>query len=223
MLGVPYEQIYEVLAFVLSLCFPAMAAVIVLRAAVWVRHDSRARRRTLQSLPDAGNIGELAIIRDASGQMQKGDCIAVPHEGVLGSARVCDVVIRHEDVPARAAQFVLTREGLMMTPSRGMALRVNGETYAEPVTLTHGHTLQWGGLRLRLRLFEGTEALAASRAPVAAARARRVQKEAPISTLEELMETAEPVDEPEIDIPLDVEHRPPEKTRGTKKKPRRRP
>ena len=92
MFGIPYEQIYEVLAFVLSLCFPAMAAVIVLRAAVWVRRDSRLRHRALQALPDAGTIGELTVIRGGSDALEQGACISIPHEGILGSARACDIV-----------------------------------------------------------------------------------------------------------------------------------
>jgi hypothetical protein len=204
--GIPYEQIYEVLAFVLSLCFPAMAAVIVLRAAVWVRRDSRERRRALAGLPDAGTIGELTVVRGGGSGLEAGACVPIPHEGILGSARACDIVLPHEDVPGRAAHFALTRDGLCMTPCRGTALRVNGQSYAEAVTLSHGNTLQWGGLRLRLRLFEGTQALAASKAPAATARARRKAEATP--AVEDLLETAEPVDEPEIDIPMDVEKRP---------------
>lgn len=206
MFGIPYERIYEVLAFVLSLCFPAMAAVIVLRAALWVRRDNRLRRRALQALPDAGTIGELTVIRGGDGTLDQGACIPIPHEGSLGSARACDIVLPHEDVPGRAAHFALTRDGLCVTPWRGTALRVNGQSYSGPVTLSHGNTLQWGGLRLRLRLFEGTEALAASKAPVAVSRARRKADVEP--SPEAQMEAAEPVDEPEIDIPMDVEQRP---------------
>lgn len=186
-----------------------MAAVIVLRAAIWVRRDSRMRRRALQALPDAGTIGELTVIRGGDDALEQGACISIPHEGILGSARACDIVLPHEDVPGRAAQFTLTRDGLCMTPWRGTALRVNGQTYPGPVTLSHGNTLQWGGLRLRLRLFEGTEALAASKAPAATARARRKAEAEPAAeALVEAAETAEPVDEPEIDIPMGVEKRP---------------
>ncbi|HML45122.1 MAG TPA: FHA domain-containing protein [Clostridia bacterium] len=224
MFGIPYERIYEVLAFVLSLCFPAMAAVIVLRAAFWVRRDHRLRRRALQALPDAGTIGELTVIRGGGNLLEQGACIPIPHEGILGSARACDIVLPHEDVPGRAAHFALTRDGLCMTPWRGTALRVNGQSYPNPVTLVHGNTLQWGGLRLRLRLFEGTEALAAAKAPVATSRARRKADAGPTAEdVIEAAETAEPVGEPEIDIPMGVEHRPVRRNLRGRSKVRRKP
>jgi len=162
------EQFYNPLAILLSYAFMLLGAGVAVLGMLTLRADNRARRDLLRGLPDAGNVGEFLVLRGA-GKLTQGMCVPVPPEGMLGSARNCDVRLPHPDVPARAALLALSKQGVVVTPwangKTAVPLRVNGHDYDKPVILTHGCRLEWGSLSLRIRLFEGTEELAERHAP----------------------------------------------------------
>ncbi|MDL2318047.1 FHA domain-containing protein [Eubacteriales bacterium OttesenSCG-928-A19] len=149
------ESVYSVVAYIARYWFALLALVIVWRAIVWLRQDAHRVARAKRKLPDAGFIGEWAVVASGTPEIEVGTLLRAPRDGWIGSARACDVRLRDERVPARAARFFLREDGLHLQPSRGGGIEVDGEPVQHEAVLRHGAMLAIGGITLQLRLFAG--------------------------------------------------------------------
>lgn len=148
------DSVYAVIAYIARYWFAFLVVIIVWRAIVWLQKDADQKARTRMKLPDAGFIGEWVVL-SPSGEMAEGDTLSAPRDGLMGSARGCDVRLRCEDVPARAARFFLMRDGLHLLPKKRWLLDVDGEPVLHEAVLRHGATVTIGEITIQLRLFAG--------------------------------------------------------------------
>ena len=150
--------------------FTLLGVMIVWRAFSWLRKDRKLKHRRLKQLPDAGTIGIFTVL-EGSRQLKPGEVIPVPHEGVLGYLRTCDVVVPVDDVATQHLDFVFVDgKGLYIYPMRGCEAQVDGV----PLTsrrdcqhhpMLHGSILQIGQAVLQLGVFAG---LSVPNAPIPA-------------------------------------------------------
>ena len=153
-------KVYEVLALAMRYFFTLMGVLIVWRAFSWLRKDRRLKHRRLKQLPDAGTIGILTV-EAGSKHLKPGEVIPVPHEGVLGYLRTCDVVVPVDDVATMHLDFTFVDgKGLYIYPRRGCEAVVDGvlltsRADAKRCPMQHGSTLEIGQAVLRLGVFAG--------------------------------------------------------------------
>ena len=140
--------------------FTLIGVMIVWRSFSWLRKDRRQKHRRLKQLPDAGTIG-IFTVEAGSKQLQPGEVIPVPHEGVLGYLRTCDVVVPVEDVATMHLDFTFVDgKGLFIYPRRGCEAIVDGvplnsRRNSQEYPMQHGSVLQLGQAVLRLGVFAG--------------------------------------------------------------------
>ncbi len=155
-------KIYEVLSLAMRYFFAFMGVLIVGRAFSWLRKDRRLKHRRLKQLPDAGTIGILTV-EQGSKQLKPGEAIPVPHEGVLGYLRTCDVVVPVDDVANTHLDFTFVDgKGLFIYPRRGCEASVDGvaltsRRVSQQYPMQHGSTLEIGQAVLRLGVFAGLD------------------------------------------------------------------
>lgn len=156
------DSVYELLSLAARYWFIFLGAVIVLRSFLWLRRDRAEKHRRLRSAPDAGFIGELAVV-SGNDELQEGMLISVPREGSMGYLRTNDIVVPVAGVAAKHCDFLFREpEGLFLRPRRGCTLTVDGteisneaETKLHP--MQHGSVLRIGEAELKLRVFMGIE------------------------------------------------------------------
>ena len=165
-------KVYEVLALAMRYFFTLMGAMIVWRAFSWLSKDRRLKHRRLKQLPDAGTIGILTV-EAGSKQLKPGEVIPVPHEGVLGYLRTCDVVVPVDDVATMPLDFTFVDgKGLYIYPRRGCEAVVDGMLItnrrdSQRCPMQHGSTLEIGQAVLRLGVFAGLNVKEAQPLPFA--------------------------------------------------------
>ncbi len=156
------ENAYEVLSLAMRYFFTFIGAMIVWRAFSWLRKDRRQTHRRLKQLPDAGTIGILTVL-SGSRQLPEGTILSVPHEGVLGETRTCDIVVPVEGVAIIHADFTfIDGQGLYVYPRRhcqlvmdGCPIRTRQDAQAHP--MQHGSILEIGQATLQLGVFAGLD------------------------------------------------------------------
>ena len=140
--------------------FTAMGVLIVWRSFSWLMKDRRLKHRRLRQLPDAGTIGILTVEQGGK-HLAEGAIIPVPHEGVLGSIRTCDMVIPVDGVATTHLDFTFQDgKGLFIYPRRGCEVTVDGMALASrrdsrAYPMQHGSVLEIGQVSLRLGVFAG--------------------------------------------------------------------
>ncbi len=149
------ESVYAVIAYIARYWFALLAVVIIWRAVLWLRQDAERVSRFRRRLPDAGFIGEWAVVASEAEAAPVSMVLRAPRDGWIGGARACDVFLPDAGVPARAARFFLKRDGLHVQPQRSDYILVDGEPVKYEAVLRHGATLTAGGVTLQLRLFAG--------------------------------------------------------------------
>lgn len=184
-------SVYAVVAYIARYWFALLAVLIIWRAIRWLRQDIDRTARAQRFLPDAGYIGEWAVVASDARNMPEGQILRAPRDGWIGSARACDVRVTHAGAPARAARFYLREDGLHLLPQRRDSIVVDGEPVQREAVLRHGATLTVGGVTLQLRLFAGV--LLSGEMPV-----RGHKRQRPMPVYEE-------PDEEEAEIPYDQE------------------
>ena len=142
-------EAYELLALLMRYVFVFIGALILWRAYRWLRRDARSYRREMRALPDAGLVGEIVDLKTGESQ-------PLPREGIMGSARDCDIRVRGAGVRRRHALFAFEEgKGLRVTPQRGGSVLMAGVELSGPAHALHGTQLQLGDALLRVRLFAG--------------------------------------------------------------------
>lgn len=155
-------KVYEVLSLAMRYFFTFVGAMIVWRSFSWLRKDRRQKHRRLKQLPDAGTIG-IFTVHEGSKALKPGEIIPVPHEGVLGYLRTCDVVVPVDDVATIHLDFTFADgEGLYVYPRRGCDVRVDGELLisrrdSRRRPMQHGSVLEVGQAVLQLGVFAGLD------------------------------------------------------------------
>ena len=140
---------YEMLSLLMRYVFLALGVVILLRSYRWLRRDDKAYRREIESLPDAGLVGEVV-------DMNTGESFPLPREGTIGSGRACDIRLRSSAVAARHASFLFVDgKGLVIRPLGGHYVALDGEPVTGSGCALHGTRLEIGDITLRVRLFAG--------------------------------------------------------------------
>ncbi len=153
------EEIYEVVALAMRYWFALLGVMIVWRSFAWLRKDRRARHRRLKRLPDAGLIGEMAVLR-GSDELPEGSVLPMPYEGTIGFVRSCDVTVPVEGVAACHLDFSFQmQKGLLLYLRPGRTCMVDGipltrRDKPRQLPMLHGSTLAIGDAVLQLRLFE---------------------------------------------------------------------
>ena len=142
--------------------FTFLGVMIVWRSFSWLRKDRRQTHRRLRQLPDAGTIG-IFTVEQGSPELPEGEVIPVPHEGVLGYLRTCDVVVPVDDVATMHLDFsFVDGRGLYIYPLRGCDAAVDGVALtsrweSKRYPMQHGSTLEIGQAVLRLGVFAGLD------------------------------------------------------------------
>lgn len=155
-------KLYEVLSLAMRYFFTFIGLLIVWRSFRWLGKDRRQKHHRLKNLPDAGTIGILTV-EAGDGELAPGDTLPVPHEGVLGYLRTCDVVVPMADVARVHLDFAFVNgKGLFIHPRRGCAVTVDGcpiessqDSREHP--MIHGSVLTVGEAVLRLGVFAGLD------------------------------------------------------------------
>ena len=155
-------KVYEVLSLAMRYFFVFYGVMIVWRAFSWLRKDRKLKHKRLKQLPDAGTIGILTV-EEGSKHLKPGEVIPVPHEGVLGYLRTCDVVVPVDDVATMHLDFTFVDgKGLYIYPRRGCEAVVDGvpltsRRESSRYPMQHGSILQIGQAVLRLGVFAGLD------------------------------------------------------------------
>lgn len=140
--------------------FTLIGVMIVWRSFSWLRKDRRQKHKRLRQLPDAGTIGILTV-ETGGRHLKPGDVISIPHEGVLGYLRTCDVVVPVDDVATMHLDFTFVDgKGLYIYPRRGCEATVDGVLLTsrkdgQRHPMQHGSVLEIGQAVLRLGVFAG--------------------------------------------------------------------
>lgn len=156
------NQFYGVIAYAMRYWFLALTLAALCASVGWMRRAAVIRRRRLAGLPDAGMIGEWALL-DASGETAA--LLPAPADGMIGGDRHCDV--RVEGMPRFAARYALEKDGLHLRPFAPGKIAVDGQPVQRKAVLRHGATLSCGGYTLQLRLFAGVLLKGETPAPAA--------------------------------------------------------
>ncbi len=157
-------EVYEVLSLGMRYWFVFLGVMIVLRAFIWLMKDRRARHQRLRQVPDAGLIGELAVLR-GSDELPEGMLIPMPYEGTLGFVRTADVVVPVDGVAGQHLDFSFQPHvGLLVYPRRRRRCEVDGfaitgSRSARRTPMVHGSVLTVGDAQLQLRLFAGLDTM----------------------------------------------------------------
>lgn len=153
-------RVYEVLSLAMRYFFTCLGILIVWCSFSWLRKDRGQKHKRLKQLPDAGTIGILTV-EVGSKDLKPGEIIPVPHEGVLGYLRTCDVVVPADDVAKAHLDFTFVDgKGLFIYPRRGCEAVVDGMLLTSRrdgsrFPMQHGSVLQVGQAVLRLGVFAG--------------------------------------------------------------------
>lgn len=153
---------YEILSKLMRIVFMLLGVMIVWRTFAWLRSDRRETHRRLRELPDAGTIGLLTVLSGSS-ELPEGAIIPVPHEGVLGFVRTCDIVVPVTDVIAQHLDFTFRNgKGLYIYPRRGCPTTVDGvpldsRAASRRYPMQHGSILCVGEAVLQLGVFAGLD------------------------------------------------------------------
>lgn len=140
---------YEMFSLLMRYVFVILGLMIVWRVFRWIRRDAKQYNRDMRRLPDAGLVGEVVDI-------ESGKAYPLPREGMMGSARGCDVCIRRKDVAGRHAAFIFEEgKGLRVTPYHRHPLSMDNTELTGAAHALHGSTLALGRCMLRVRLFAG--------------------------------------------------------------------
>ena len=114
-----------------------------------MRKDSRAYKKQIRALPDAGLVGEMVDLQSGKGQ-------PLPREGIIGSSRNCDIRVKGAGVARKHAQFAFEEgKGMKITPMRRAIVFLAGVELRGSAHALHGTQLQVGDAMLRVRLFTG--------------------------------------------------------------------
>lgn len=153
-------EVYEIIAQGARYWFLFLMVMIAWRSYRWLARNRKQRKKRLRLLPDAGYIGEM-VVQKGNEELQLGDVLPVPREGVLGIQRGCDLFVPVRGVSKRHLWFRYEDgKGLMVKTFGKHTMSVDGETYAKrgsQVYLSHGSRLTVGDAVLRLRMFAGFE------------------------------------------------------------------
>ena len=142
-------EVYEILALFMRYVFALIGALIVFRSFMWLRKDARAYKKEMQTLPDAGLIGEMV-------DLDTGNAQPLPREGVIGSSRECDIRVKGDYVLRRHARFEFEEgKGLKIIPTRRGLTLLGGVEMRGPGYALHGTQIGIGSHTLRVRLFAG--------------------------------------------------------------------
>lgn len=143
------NELYGVIAYAMRYWFLGLLLA-ALCAAVNVLRRARKTQRDSSALPDAGMIGEWALLREDGSAAA---LLPAPHDGIIGESRLCDV--RVPGLPRFAASYSLERDGVHLRPFARCALFVEGQPVRKKAVLRHGAVLRVGERALQLRLFAG--------------------------------------------------------------------
>lgn len=175
------SELYELIALGMRYWFVVLALLIVWRAARWALLDQREHRRTLRALPYAGLMGEIV-------NLNTGEGMPLPREGLLGSGKGCDV--RLKGLRKREFEFALHEgRGVLLRPChRQHQIQLDGHPLSPGEHALHGARLELPGYQLRVRLFANLDIPQATRvedAPPAQEQGSRDEEEFDMSLLSE--------------------------------------
>lgn len=147
------EAWYEVIALAARYVFLALAAAVVLLG--WRSHRA-ALKESVRNRREGAAIGEMRVIGDVSGKLD-GKTYPVPMEGIIGSARSCDVRLKSRHVRRRHVYFEQRQGCLVLTPI-GAARAEGGSGRGEKCLLYDGDQVRLGGVILVMTFYDAEDA-----------------------------------------------------------------
>ena len=142
-------EAYELLAMLMRYVFVVLGVVIVLRVYRQLRRDSRAHKKEMKQLPDAGLVGEVV-------DLETGKSHPLPREGLMGSGSACDIRLKRRGVKRKHALFAFVEgKGLRIMPHLGSRVEMEGVRIKSSAYALHGTHVTLSNAHIRIRLFAG--------------------------------------------------------------------
>lgn len=143
------SEAYELLAMLMRYIFVVLGAVILLRVIFQLRRDSRAHKKEMKQLPDAGLVGEVV-------DLDTGKSHPLPREGLMGSGSACDIRLKRRGVRRKHALFsFVDGKGLRIKPHLGSKVEMEGVQLRSSAYALHGTQVTLANAHIRIRLFAG--------------------------------------------------------------------
>lgn len=142
-------EAYELLAMLMRYIFVVLGVLILFRVYRQLRRDSRAHKKEMKQLPDAGLVGEVV-------DLDTGKSHPLPREGLMGSGSACDIRLKRRGVKRKHALFAFVEgKGLRIMPHLGSRVEMEGVRIKSSVYALHGTHVTLSNARIRIRLFAG--------------------------------------------------------------------
>ncbi len=124
------NEVYQIMSLAARYWFIFLLVVIVLRCFIWLKRDTNAWKRYVQSVPSAGIVGE-AVVLIGNDALPAGTKLEVPREGLIGSGRISDIILPSPLIAKRQIYFRLDElKGLYIETLSNAIIELN----AFPVT-----------------------------------------------------------------------------------------
>ncbi|MGI6738356.1 MAG: hypothetical protein ACOX54_03025 [Christensenellales bacterium] len=142
---------YELLALFMRYWFVFLMLVISIRAVRLMAKERHEYKKLIDSLPDAGLIGEIVDITT-------GNSYPLPREGDISNKAGADIRLIYLPRSLSIHFEFVPRKGIRLSPvKRNTTALMDGiPLYERPYAL-HGSYIQAGSYTLRVRLFEGVD------------------------------------------------------------------
>lgn len=142
------EETFEIVSLLMRYVFTALIVIICGLALRWLLHDHRVHARERRQLPRAGQIGVLE-------SADTGERLPIAPEGLVGSGRICDVVIRRQGLRSRHFSYRLQpRRGVEIIPCGRAKVTVNDRPAKAGHYALSGALIKAGDAVFRLRLYK---------------------------------------------------------------------
>ncbi len=181
------SEMYEILSLLARYFFAGLMVLIVYRGWRITVRDNRRAKVLRDWSPETGCVGQLVI---GAGKKARQTLLPIPREGVLGSSRRADIVIRDKGVLPEHAHVESREGGLLIRPlGRAQMALGKGDLTGGQLFAQDGDVLTLGDIKALVVLFEpGEKPLAPPEKPGAEpperqpdARAEGQQSAAPVA------------------------------------------
>ncbi len=132
--------------------FIALLFIIVLRSYFWLYKEHMYHKKEIQSLPDAGLVGEIV-------RLDTNATYPLPHEATMGSSRACDIRVKSHSVKSLHVTLRFEeKRGIRVVPNKHAHVTLDDQTVAFGAHYAlHGSVMLLNDVPFRFRLFQGLE------------------------------------------------------------------
>ena len=142
---------YELLALFMRYWFVFLMLIISIRAVRLMAKERHEYKKLIDSLPDAGLIGEIVDITT-------GNSYPLPREGIISNKAGADIRLIYLPRSQSIHFEFVPKQGIRLSPTkRNTNALMDGIPLHERPYALHGSYIQAGNYTLRVRLFEGLD------------------------------------------------------------------